>query len=191
MAFVPYRTQFRALTDSSQGGSLTSPWVVAHDLPDRLKGLRKVLGDTIPQFTRRFGRRRKQYYSWIKGTQQLPLGVLEEAAHAHGWPRAIFEEGGERPEAVNWALTPASGYVAARLSRTTPNKPSGFTVIAELDRAVTDLDQARARLVQLRAVLGITSGEADEARWIEVAKRSGAGEESPPHDEQPSDQATG
>jgi hypothetical protein len=72
-------------------------WTIATDLSARLVELRDLLDEPPAQFTRRFGRGRKQFYQWREGKQLPGRSVLEAAAEKNGWPRTIFEEGGKRP----------------------------------------------------------------------------------------------
>ena len=164
-------------------------WKVAADLPARLVELREALGDSIPEFTRRFCRTRKQWYQWKEGTQLPGPTLLKTTAENYEWPLEIFTEGGRRPgELVN---SPVNGFASAEPSGGPQGRRSPLTTATALDQAILELDRARARMVELRSTLGITSAGPGETGWIGAARAAGAGSDSPPQGEAPPGSETG
>lgn len=109
-------------------------WDVAADLPARLVELRDVLGDTVLEFAKRFGRGENQYYQWIKGAQFPPRRVLVQTAEAHGWPPRIFAEGGPRPrKAVNRPVNEPKRIEEPRLPYNAAEKLDGLLEGMEFD----------------------------------------------------------
>lgn len=80
---------------------------------------------------------------------------------------------------AKWLKTEEGERRLPKPTEVASSNQSATRAALELDRAVADLDRARATLAQLRASLGITSVEPGESAWIGVARRSGAGSDSP------------
>lgn len=71
--------------------------MLASDIAGRLIELRAALGWNQTRMGQEVGRDRGAIHRWEAGKVRPPLEVLYAVAGKHGWPRAIFEEGGPRP----------------------------------------------------------------------------------------------
>lgn len=156
----------KPLRDKKQGAMAERDWRVATDLPGRLVELRETLGDSIPEFTRRFCRTRKQWYQWKEGTQLPGRTLLQTTAENYEWSLEIFTEGGRRPKElvnspVNARQTVGLGKVgAARLA--VSHRASGRDVLGLAQNALAMLNQV-VQLLEADASRQELATDVDEA----------------------------
>lgn len=74
-------------------------WLVAGDIAQRVRALRRALGWSQTQFGAAAGVRYDQVSAWEHGRARPPRGRLERLAHQQGWPIEIFADSGPWPDA--------------------------------------------------------------------------------------------
>lgn len=113
---------------------MTPAWEMASDIGRRLKDLRTALGWTQSDLGREVGRKSyKTISEWEAGVRAPDPDLLETLARRHGWPLAIFAEGGPMPS--EWVSAegvssetytlqpPRSRNVTSQVRESTPSYP--------------------------------------------------------------------
>jgi transcriptional regulator with XRE-family HTH domain len=122
-------------------------WVLASDIAERMKDLRRVLSTgpksslSQEELGRRAGVRPSQVSQWERGVQQPSKSRLESWAEREGWPVTIFAEGSPSPSVALPSLTAGAETRA-------PTGPDGAPAPSEPDEILAKFYRLMARAAE-------------------------------------------